>query len=99
MQKIGEIQALGHRLGIFEQEAPAFQCQVQYVLLDDEGDQWTTLVANLPVLDLERGEFPVKTWSENEVLREPLLASGIFVDTGKRIPTGFVTAELWRRAK
>jgi hypothetical protein len=97
MRKIGEIQVLGQRLAVMEMEAPAYQCGVKYFLMDDEDDEWATITTNIPVLELKRGEFPVKTWSENEILRTPLLASGLFVDTGKRVPTGFVDAELWRR--
>jgi hypothetical protein len=98
MRKIGEVEVLGQRLAVMEKEAPAYQCGVKYFLMDDEEDEWATITTNIVGLALESGEFPVKTWSENEILREPLLASGLFVDTGKRVSTGFVEAELWRRA-
>ena len=41
-------------------------------------------------------EFCVKTWSENEVLVAPMLATGLFEDTGRRVPSGFVVAPVWR---
>ena len=41
-------------------------------------------------------EFTVKSWSENEPLVEPMLATGLFEDTGLRVPTGFVEAPVWR---
>jgi hypothetical protein len=66
----------------------------------EDGEPWTVLTVNLPEsaqLDA-RGEFAVKTWSENEPMREPALASGLFVDTGRRIPAGFTEAEIWRLA-
>ena len=48
---------------------------------------------------LANGEFFVKTWSENERIAEDALASGLFVDTGRRVPTGRVEAQVWRFAE
>jgi hypothetical protein len=39
-------------------------------------------------------EFCAKTWSENAHMRDALLASGMFQDTGRRI--GLVGAEIWK---
>ena len=41
-------------------------------------------------------EFSVKSWSENEPLIEPLLATGLFEDTGRRTPTGYAVSPTWR---
>jgi hypothetical protein len=41
-------------------------------------------------------EFCVKTWSENEVLVSPMLATDLFEDTGRRVPSGCVVAPVWR---
>jgi hypothetical protein len=43
-------------------------------------------------------EIVVKTWSENERCSKALLAMNppLFEDTGKRYPTGFVQAQVWR---
>jgi hypothetical protein len=41
-------------------------------------------------------EFTVKSWSENEPLVEPMLATGLFEDTGRRVPSGYVEAPVWR---
>lgn len=98
MQRIGEISYMGNALGIFEHPVPRFQSGVSYLLIDDKDEQWAVITTNLPGVELERGEFTVKTWSENADLRAPLLATGVFVDTGKRVPTGFAEAEVWRRA-
>lgn len=38
----------------------------------------------------------IKTWSENEELAEAALATGLFEATGLEIPTGFVSAPVWR---
>jgi len=41
-------------------------------------------------------EFCVKTWSENEDLVSPMLSTGLFKDTGKRVPSGHVVSPVWR---
>jgi hypothetical protein len=60
-----------------------------------EGEPFGAISVNLPELPLDENEFFAKTWGENEVLRAPLLATGAFIDTGKRVPTGHVIAEVW----
>lgn len=66
-------------------------------LLDKDGASFAVLSVNLPDLPVPSGDhFWAKTWSENESLREPALVSGLFVDTGKRAQSGWVTAELWK---
>jgi hypothetical protein len=47
-------------------------------------------------LDLLDGEIFVKTWSENAGWFKKVLDTGLFEDTGKRVPTGFVEAQIWR---
>jgi hypothetical protein len=61
------------------------------------GERYATLSVNIPdvSLRLKPGQFFAKTWSENAMIARAALASGIFVDTGLRIPTGFVEAHLW----
>lgn len=68
------------------------------VVLCDEDGPFTTLSVNATGTSeaLPKDEFCVKLWSENEPLREPLLASGLFEDTGRRIPLGYAFAEVWR---
>ena len=41
-------------------------------------------------------EFCAKVWSENEPLVEPMPASGLFEDTGRVEPSGYVLAPVWR---
>lgn len=48
---------------------------------------------------LNPDEILVKTWSENESLIQPLLDSGYFVDTGKRVQCGFCQAHVWKVMK
>ena len=56
------------------------------------------LTVNIPEATLFPGEFLVKTWSENEEIAADCLRSGLFVDTGKRVKTGWVEAQVWRFA-
>src|SRR5262245_49910708 len=54
-----------------------------------------TLTVIVRGANLRAGEFLVKTWDENAPFRQPLLASGQFRDTGKRVPVGHAQAEIW----
>jgi len=54
------------------------------------------LSVNFPEVKLGSGEFAAKTWSENEEIAEDALKSGLFIDTGKRIRSGYVEASVWR---
>lgn len=58
----------------------------------------TTLSTNLVPYGaaVASDEFTVKCWSENEPVIDAMLATGLFEDTGRRIPTGYVTAPVWR---
>lgn len=62
-------------------------------------EPWGVLTVNLPDDPLEPGEFFVKHWGGNEPLVEAALACGLFIDTGKRVETGYVHAHVWRMAK
>jgi hypothetical protein len=67
------------------------------MLQTSDGVPFATLSVNLPNEPAPpEGCFWAKTWSENQPLRAPALASGLFEDTGRRTRTGFVQAELWR---
>lgn len=64
----------------------------------DEG-RWGKLTVN--VVDVPPpppGHVYVKTWEENARVRAPALATGLFRDTGARVPCGFAMAELWSYA-
>lgn len=60
---------------------------------------YAVLSVNLPDQPLADDEFFAKTWGENQHIRKPMLECGFFEDTGKRVPTGFVEAEVWRFTK
>lgn len=61
-----------------------------------DGAPWGVLTVNVPDVHLDDGEILVKTWSENKPFRAPALATGLFQDTGKRVPAGYAQAEIWR---
>lgn len=65
-------------------------------IVDSHGEEFMRLTVNIPQAQLDPGEFAVKVWSENEPFIADILASGLFEDTGKRIPTGLVEAHVWR---
>lgn len=48
---------------------------------------------------LDETEFCAKVWSENAPLVEPMLACGLFEDTGRVEPTGYLLAPVWRVRK
>lgn len=64
-------------------------------VMDPNGELWGTLTVCIPGTPLEEGEYLVKTWSENENMAAAVLASGEFTDTGKRVPSGYVQAQVW----
>lgn len=76
----------------YESGRPALQ------LVDHAAKLIAVLTVNIPEHDgmLAPGEFFVKTWSENELLAKEALASGNFADTGRRVPTGHVEAQIWK---
>ncbi|MGH6639174.1 MAG: hypothetical protein ACREXN_01115 [Polaromonas sp.] len=67
-----------------------------FVLATDEGEPFGTVTVNVPGYPLADDEVLVKTWEENAPARQPLLNSGVFSDTGKRVPCGYVEAEVWK---
>ena len=95
MKTLGTFQALGVTLtavcGVYANGRLAIQLETF------DGEPWAVLSVNLPDAPAPpKGHFYAKTWSENEVIRAAALRSGLFEDTGQRIPTGWVLAELWR---
>jgi hypothetical protein len=77
--------------GDYRDGTPAYDIYVK-------GARWcrlTVFVAGA-TLSMEEGDILVKTWSENERTTDILRKSGLFIDTGRRVPTGFTQAEIWR---
>jgi len=61
-----------------------------------DGPPMGVLTVNIERAELKDGEFAVKNWSENKGLAAAAMESGVFEDTGRSIPTGFVEAPVWR---
>ena len=63
---------------------------IQLVDDEDRSEPLATFSTNLVPYgaSVAEDEFCVKTWSENEVLVAPMLATGLFEDTGRRVPSG-----------
>lgn len=93
MKEIGKVEINGEKisimLGKYNKGGDAIQ------LYCDEGP-YATLSVNIPEISLEPGQIAVKTWMENESLREPMLGTGLFEDTGIRVPAGHADAEIWK---
>ena len=49
---------------------------------------------NLPEADLAEDHVFIKDWSENEGVLKSLVDQDLVVDTGGRVPTGYVSAAL-----
>lgn len=58
---------------------------------------WSTLTVNEPAVRLDPGEFLVKV-HEGDTWKSAL-ASGLFVDTGRRERLGYTEAQVWRLAE
>jgi hypothetical protein len=67
-----------------------------YRIYDSLGSQCWVLTVYIEGTKLEKGEILVKTWSENDRMTSALKRTDLFVDTGKRVPNGFVQAEVWK---
>lgn len=95
LSKVGEMKAMGQRLNVLRTEYLNGRTAIELYMPD--GERFATLSVNLPnEPNPPAGCFWAKTWSENAPLRSPALRSGLFEDTGRRVQTGFVLAELWR---
>ena len=66
------------------------------VLATETGEMYAVLTVNIEEIPLMEGEILVKTWSENEEISKACLETGFFEDTGLKVPTGFVTASVWK---
>lgn len=61
-------------------------------------EPFALLTIAAPGIRLREGEALIKTWGENAALRAPCLDSGLFQDTGRRVPLGAYQAEVWKVA-
>lgn len=98
-QFIGRIDTPYGRASILVGRYPAGGAiAIQLVAADEPTEPMATFSTNLIAYGAQVScdEFCVKTWSENEVLVAPMLSTGLFEDTGKRVPSGYVVSPVWR---
>lgn len=84
--------ALFLQKGVYENERTAI------VVLTDTGSRYAVLTVNFPGTPLDSDEVLIKTWSENTDIAKTVLETGLFIDTGRRIRTGFYEAQVWKVA-
>jgi hypothetical protein len=90
---LGTIELHGRRFDIMK---TVFSNGRVAVLLERDGVPYSRLAVNLPQEEIQNDEFFASTYEENAELREPLLASGLFKDTGRRAKSALVELELWK---
>lgn len=66
------------------------------VITATTGEPYATLTVNVPEAMIAEDELIVKAWGENEDVARAALATGLFVDTGRRLSTGFMEAQVWK---
>jgi hypothetical protein len=61
------------------------------------GDRLGRVTVNIPEAQQADGEIFVKTWSENSgwVYQLPELLPHVFRNTGRKVPAGYIQAEVW----
>lgn len=93
---VGEFIAFGIPLAIIETERggrPHLQC-----FSARSGSPFAILSEDVPSMRLAHGEVIIRTHGTNKPLRGPLLSSGYFKDTGKRVSAGSDELEIWARS-
>lgn len=95
MHIIGYIHAFDEKLAVVERHYG--HGTARYDCLSEQGEPYGTLTKVVPGVQLADGEVLIKTYSENEPFRQPLLESGLFEDTGRRVNSGYINLEVWRR--
>jgi len=64
-------------------------------LVTSDNVPYATLTTNIPEQELEDREVIIKSWAENDDICQVVKRTGLFKDTGKRVPGSFVQAEIW----
>jgi uncharacterized protein (DUF2141 family) len=97
LNKLGSITVDGESVDLFLAQyangSPAVVASVAAT-----GEPFGKLSVNLVDEQLEEGEIAIKTYAENKAFAEAARHSGLFIDTRKRVKTGFVRVEIWRLA-
>jgi hypothetical protein len=90
-------------IGFVFGDKPLIICRAQYIdghlallILNESGEHYAVLSVNIPGVQLAPDEVLIKTWAENKDIAAAVLETGAFVDTGRRVKTGFVEAQVWQ---
>jgi len=60
-------------------------------------EPFSTLTVRVKNTDpMQSDEICVRLYGDNELFRTPMLASGLFADTRKRVAVGFAEVEIWQ---
>ncbi|MGP0171256.1 hypothetical protein ACSVIJ_05160 [Pseudomonas sp. NCHU5208] len=65
-------------------------------LFEEDGEPYCVLSVFIENADIRDDEICVPSWSIPQAVLQELIATGRFVDTRRRVPTGFVEASVWR---
>jgi hypothetical protein len=95
MESICKIEVMGEVVAV--KETVYARGGTAIVLESEQGEPFGTFSVYVPGLELDEAEFAAKTWGENFTLRQVMLDTGHFEDTGRRVETGHTVAEVWRR--
>ena len=95
---IAEVKIWDEQLNVLVSRYPSGGQIFVGLQVKESGEPYTDLSTNLRPYGAQVAddELAVKTWSENEHVIEPMLKSGLFEDTGRRVQTGFAQAHIWR---
>lgn len=93
---IAQVQAYGHTLEVRRTQYKSNGRTALELSSVPDGQSFGLFTVNLSAVELAEGEFLARTWSENEALREPMLRTGLFEDTGRRVQAGHYQDEVWK---
>lgn len=93
MKVIGSIIVDGEKVSILQDEYLSGGIALE--LTGAEGP-YAVFTDCVPGSALGAGEFVARTCAENEALRQPMLDTGLFIDTGRRIGSDVAKNEVWK---
>lgn len=89
------IEMFGKKYDVELEEQKYMDGSTAITAIEDSGEPFGVMTVCVPGTQLNENEILVKTWSEN-VWVSQLLGKG-FTDTGRRVKTGYVEAQVWKR--
>ena len=97
MKSIGQIDTPYGRADILVGRYPKGKAIVVQ-LVGTYGEPLTMFSTNLKCYGAQvaHDEFNARTWEENEAFVGLMLATGLFEDTGRAFPSGYVVSPIWR---